>query len=837
MIFMAVFLSIKGFAYDYGSITGTNASGASISFDDYEEVSILDFDADPSGKTDSAPAFQDALSYAHRHGTDKKLVKIVIPEGTYVLKKTLYIFSNTWISADKNAVMVRNHAAGSIMRNYQEDDKGGYAADKRIVIEGGVWDGRPSASSYEFSNFRFGHMSDLIIKDAVVKNNYNGHHIELGGVQRVTIDNCEVCGFTGASRKEAIQLDTMINESVFNSYAPFDNTACDNVVIKNCYFHDLDRAVGSHSGMVGVYYTNIVISGCTFEDLYGSAIPMINYKSCLIENNKMTDVGTGIDIKAMALESMEYYYGNEKTEGDINDNANIVIRNNTITNKVTSKVPTPYAIRLYGKHVTDSLQLPDYNFAVRGVKITGNTINAAGAAIAMADVSGIFIDSNDLSFNDEDKHLTDVDNIIAYAGADMTISNNKISGGQGSGIKLQDGSGDVISGNTIGGSADNGISVSGTQSCTIESNTINSPASHGIRIADGCKGASVMYDTVYDAGGHALLTKGSSVEAGGNTFTGSGSNALAAEEGSVVKLFATESSYNTNYGIKASGNSTVYISTDTFDSNGKGNIFAEEGSSIFLNSAKNFGTESVTSTTVELSWDEISMADKYLIYRRINTGDADFELLTETGELSYTDESALPATRYTYRVEGVIYTESGECAGKASDVSLRTHLSISACESDIAAQVAYTGSARTPMFNIFLDGCELVKDVDYYVVYTNNVSVGRARATVFGKGQYCDSKEFEFDIVLGKAGSFEYKPANNLYLSTVYSPAGVSMRTQSCTVYTVKAEKMKPSAKKIKFSSFYEPEDYINELKANAPVITVRTSRTVGGEQIFGAVL
>ena len=61
------------------------------------------------------------------------------------------------------------------------------------------------------------------------------------------------------------------------------------------------------------------------------------------------------------------------------------------------------------------------------------------------------------------------------------------------------------------------------------------------------------------------------------------------------------------------------------------------------------------------------MADKYLIYRRINTGDADFELLTETGELSYTDESALPATRYTYRVEGVIYTESGECAGKASD--------------------------------------------------------------------------------------------------------------------------------------------------------------------------
>ena len=94
---------------------------------------------------------------------------------------------------------------------------------------------------------------------------------------------------------------------------------------------------------------------------------------------------------------------------------------------------------------------------------------------------------------------------------------------------------------------------------------------------------------------------------------------------------------------------------------------------------------------------------------------------------------------------------------------------------------------------------------------------------------------YKAETVLGKALS--NIPRNSYYLSTVYSPSGVNMRAESCTVYTVKAEKMKPSAKKIKFSSFYEPEDYINELKADAPVITVRTSRTVGGEQIFGAVL
>ena len=57
------------------------------------------------------------------------------------------------------------------------------------------------------------------------------------------------------------------------------------------------------------------------------------------------------------------------------------------------------------------------------------------------------------------------------------------------------------------------------------------------------------------------------------------------------------------------------------------------------------------------------------------------------------------------------------------------------------------------------------------------------------------------------------------------------------SVCTVKVTSLKAPAKKIRFASFLEPEDYINELKADAPVITVRTSRTVGGEQVFGAVL
>ena len=835
----AVFLCLRAFAeYDYSTVSGTNASGAAVSYDKTLEVNVVDLGADPGGKKNSAAAFQKALDMAKTDGSDSVIIKINVPEGKYILGKTLYIYSHTWVCADENAVMVRNHAAGSIIRNAQANNKGGYDGDKDIIIEGGVWDGSPSASSYEFSNMRFGHMSDLVIKNAVIKNNYNGHHIELGGARRVTIDGCEVCGFTGKDRKEAIQLDTMINSSVFNSYAPFDNTPCDNVVIKNCYFHDLDRAIGSHSAMLGVYYTNIVISGNRFEKLSGSAIPMINYKACIIENNDISSCGNAIDIKHMALDSMEYYYGWSGAGTDsINDNANIIIRNNTIKNKVTGYVPKPYAIRLYGKYVSGSSYLPNYNFAVRGVKIIGNTICSAGSAIAMVDSSGVFIDSNDITFNSEDKHLSSADTISISGSSDVTVTKNKLAGGIGSGIAVSGGKGNIITSNTLSDISANGIAVSGSNECDIESNVITSPSSHAIRVADGCKSVKIMYNKTASAGGHALLLKGSSVEAGGNEFNASASNALAAEDGSVVKYYANDASDNTNYGIKASGGSTVYISTDTFDNNGKGNIFADEDSSIFLNSAKNFGTAKVTSTTVELSWDEISMAESYRIYRRVNLTDGDFIFLSETEDTAYTDETALPATRYTYEVVGVINTESGEYEGKNADVSLRTHLSISACESDIPERVVFTGSASTPMFNVYLDGCELVKDVDYDVVYTNNISLGRAKVTILGKGQYCDSKDFEFDIVLGRAGALDYRPAEASALSTAYSPKGTSMAPDECTVYTVKAMKLERTGRRIRFASMKEPADYINELKKDAPALTVRSVRHIGGEYIYGAEL
>lgn len=65
-----------------------------------------------------------------------------------------------------------------------------------------------------------------------VKNNENGHHMEIGGAADVTIEGCTFTGYTGYRKKEAIQLDCMNNSRVFAGYAPFDDTSCENVVIR-----------------------------------------------------------------------------------------------------------------------------------------------------------------------------------------------------------------------------------------------------------------------------------------------------------------------------------------------------------------------------------------------------------------------------------------------------------------------------------------------------------------------------------------------------------------------------------------------------------------------------
>ena len=79
-----------------------------------------------------------------------------------------------------------------MLKNTMQYGGGGYGADRNIVIEGGTWDGNTSAynSMYTFSNIRIAHANNIAFRGVSVINNKNGHHLEIGGVQGLSIDGC-----------------------------------------------------------------------------------------------------------------------------------------------------------------------------------------------------------------------------------------------------------------------------------------------------------------------------------------------------------------------------------------------------------------------------------------------------------------------------------------------------------------------------------------------------------------------------------------------------------------------------------------------------------------------
>ena len=75
-------MTVRCFAYDYSTITGTKASGAEISgYSGALEVNVVDFGADKKGKKDSSKAIQKALDYAIDNGSNSVQIKVVVPKG------------------------------------------------------------------------------------------------------------------------------------------------------------------------------------------------------------------------------------------------------------------------------------------------------------------------------------------------------------------------------------------------------------------------------------------------------------------------------------------------------------------------------------------------------------------------------------------------------------------------------------------------------------------------------------------------------------------------------------------------------------------------------------
>ena len=258
---------------------------------------------------------------------------------------------------------------------------------------------------------------------------------------------------------------------------------------------------------------------------------------------------------------------------------------------------------------------------------------------------------------------------------------------------------------------------------------------------------------------------------------------------------------------------------------------------MLLNAPDNVKSQDICSDKLTLTWDEVSQADGYYVYRKTDAEDAEFEqIATVTDGTSFTDYGLVPKTRYVYKVKAFLDTVDKIQEGSDSaDMSIKTKLTIVGCTTNMRGSMSYTGKERTQIFDVFVGGETLIPDVDYRTVYSDNVNIGTAKVTVIGIGQYCDSADFQFDITLKSDNVMVIKPQELNSKSIVTGKP--TMKAQGYEVAEAVKDKLDHTSHREPaiVVNYNSPSQVIAKARADMLDLRVRSYRELTGETIYGA--
>ncbi|MCC8074300.1 MAG: hypothetical protein LIO62_09285 [Clostridiales bacterium] len=417
-------------------------------------------------KDDAAAVIETALKEAKKNATDSKIYKIYVPSGKYYLKSGLHIYSNTYLYLQDDTELVKDFTDGTMLKcGVKSETNYGYNGYKNIKVSGGIWNNN---YCFESCCMRFAHCNNLKITNLTIKNIYDSHHLEIAAANNVKISNCT---FKNYKRKnntsgEAIQIDILHSEAHFPSYGEYDDTPCKNITVDSCNFISVFSGVGTRSGVIGSYFTNIKITNNYFEKISDKAIACFNYKDSLISGNVIKEATVGIFFEyypAKNLTSKLYMPNDTSKDVKIKTNCNTVISNNEITVKKKSDYSTSTGMNIVGgvldKKTAKSSGLKAGNYVVSNITVKNNTIktkSASSRGMIMTYVKNSKISGNTITAS--------------------VKSNSKISA-----ISMTSCTSNIIKNNTITGKFYYGIAnFSGCSKNELRKNTISKINGYGI---------------------------------------------------------------------------------------------------------------------------------------------------------------------------------------------------------------------------------------------------------------------------------------------------------------------------------------------------------------------
>lgn len=527
---------------------------------------------------EAADSLQDAFDYIRDNASESNIMTIKLPAGTYTTEKTLDIYSNTILDLSAGVTLKRSGTSSLIRFGRSTDISNGYDGFKNISIIGspssyGTLDGNGESTSI----LRFAHAQNIRLQYLTFINVTKAHHMEFAGSKNVLVDSCKFAGFSPVNcldetNYEAVQID-ILNERHFGNYGNYDNTVSKDITITNNVFDSVNRGVGSHSGQVGRYFTNINISNNTFNNITGYAIVTTNYTGATITNNQINNCGAGIYFRHITP-TKHYFEGDASA---VTTDANSVILDNTISIKKTGYDNSLYGIKVYGTKLDDNVvnsfkdedtgetvkvTIPKGDYRVKNITVSGNTVTVASALCYGIWFHGVYdsnISSNSIAYTGSSVSGDESDGIKLEESTGNAITGNSIEdkskGIMRNGIYVKDKSkGNTITNNTIAKPGDNGIYVYESERCVVEKNSISDTGKHGIYVdkkaGTAANVTTVKENTIKTAKNRGIcINDNTYATVSGNTINETGDDGIYAGINAVVSIDGNSITKVKNQGI------------------------------------------------------------------------------------------------------------------------------------------------------------------------------------------------------------------------------------------------------------------------------------------------
>lgn len=395
-----------------------------------EEMNVKQFGAKGDGETDETTLLNQVFSWCN----DKKVGKIIFPQGTYIITDSVTIYSNSIIEGcGKDNTIIKMNVSDDTETNHYILD---FTNKSNLIIKNITFSGIKPLDDYTLIETKL----------------YFG--LRLNNSSKILIDNCGFQQLYSSALSIRDGSNITVSNSTFNHNGWNDialtKTADDIKIVNNTFEDVVLRGINAEDGNMDELVTNILISG-----------------------NKIDSKSTSTNLYAIS-------FGNTSLSGDGHRYQNIIISDNEI-NRVWIGIAYKFAkninitnnIITSGRGVSNNTNnMTDYN---RDINISNNTFIPnhpyTGNKYAVE-----LVKNYNLIFNGNTILDSTATAVTITQSNNITVNNNIIKNSGNNGLTLTNNTNVICNNNRIHDVSNNGVNLSSSNATFMNNEILNTGA-------------------------------------------------------------------------------------------------------------------------------------------------------------------------------------------------------------------------------------------------------------------------------------------------------------------------------------------------------------------------